>query len=28
VGLFNVLATISGDEAFGPPDPACPMVKK
>ena len=25
---YNVLTTISGDDAFGPPDPACPMVKK
>ena len=25
---YKVLAKISGDEAFGPPDPACSMVKK
>src|SRR5581483_2686299 len=25
---YKVLTTISGDEAFGPPDPACPLVKK
>ena len=25
---YNVLAKISGDDAFGPPDAACPMVKK
>lgn len=25
---YKVLATISGDDAFGPPDPACAMVKK
>ena len=25
---YNVLATISGEDAFGPPDPACSMVKK
>jgi branched-chain amino acid transport system substrate-binding protein len=25
---YNVLAKISGQDAFGPPDPACPMVKK
>jgi branched-chain amino acid transport system substrate-binding protein len=25
---YKVLTTISGDDAFGPPDPACPMVKK
>src|SRR5579883_2355062 len=25
---YQVLTTISGDEAFGPPDPACGMVKK
>jgi branched-chain amino acid transport system substrate-binding protein len=25
---YNVLAKISGEDAFGPPDPACPMVKK
>jgi branched-chain amino acid transport system substrate-binding protein len=25
---YNVLATISGDDAFGPPDPACAMLKK
>ena len=25
---YNVLTTISGDDAFGPPDPACPMVKR
>jgi branched-chain amino acid transport system substrate-binding protein len=25
---YKVLATISGDEAFGPPNPECPMVKK
>jgi branched-chain amino acid transport system substrate-binding protein len=25
---YNVLATISGDDAFGPPDAACSMVKK
>ena len=25
---YKVLTKISGDDAFGPPDPACPMVKK
>jgi branched-chain amino acid transport system substrate-binding protein len=25
---YNILAKISGEDAFGPPDPACPMVKK
>jgi branched-chain amino acid transport system substrate-binding protein len=25
---YKVLATISGDDAFGPPDPACSMVKR
>jgi branched-chain amino acid transport system substrate-binding protein len=25
---YNVLTTISGEDAFGPPDPACAMVKK
>jgi branched-chain amino acid transport system substrate-binding protein len=25
---YKILAHISGDEAFGPPDPACPLVKK
>ena len=25
---YNILARISGEDAFGPPDPACPMVKK
>jgi branched-chain amino acid transport system substrate-binding protein len=25
---YNVLAKISGEDAFGPPDSACPMVKK
>jgi branched-chain amino acid transport system substrate-binding protein len=25
---YDVLAKISGNDAFGPPDPACPMVKK
>ncbi|MBR1221732.1 ABC transporter substrate-binding protein [Bradyrhizobium sp. U87765 SZCCT0131] len=25
---YKILATIPGDEAFGPPDPACPLVKK
>jgi branched-chain amino acid transport system substrate-binding protein len=25
---YKILATISGDDAFGPPDPACPLVKK
>jgi branched-chain amino acid transport system substrate-binding protein len=25
---YKVLATISGADAFGPPDPACPLVKK
>ena len=25
---YTVLAKISGGDAFGPPDPACPMVKK
>jgi branched-chain amino acid transport system substrate-binding protein len=25
---YKVLTTISGDDAFGPPDPACPLVKK
>ena len=25
---YKILAHIPGDEAFGPPDPACPMVKK
>jgi branched-chain amino acid transport system substrate-binding protein len=25
---YKILAKISGNEAFGPPDPACPLVKK
>ena len=25
---YKILATIPGDEAFPPPDPACPLVKK
>ena len=25
---YQVLTTISGEDAFGPPDPACPLVKK
>ena len=25
---YKVLAKISGEDAFGPPDPACPMVKR
>ena len=25
---YTILAKISGEDAFGPPDPACPMVKK
>jgi branched-chain amino acid transport system substrate-binding protein len=25
---YRVLAKISGEDAFGPPDPACPLVKK
>jgi branched-chain amino acid transport system substrate-binding protein len=25
---YKVLAHIKGDDAFGPPDPACPLVKK
>jgi branched-chain amino acid transport system substrate-binding protein len=25
---YQILATISGDEAFGPPNPECSMVKK
>jgi branched-chain amino acid transport system substrate-binding protein len=25
---YKILARISGEEAFGPPDPACPLVKK
>jgi branched-chain amino acid transport system substrate-binding protein len=25
---YKVLTTISGDEAFGPPNPECPMLKK
>jgi branched-chain amino acid transport system substrate-binding protein len=25
---YKILSHISGDEAFGPPDPACPLVKK
>jgi branched-chain amino acid transport system substrate-binding protein len=25
---YKILTKISGDDAFGPPDPACPMVKK
>jgi branched-chain amino acid transport system substrate-binding protein len=25
---YKILAKISGEEAFGPPDPACPLVKK
>jgi branched-chain amino acid transport system substrate-binding protein len=25
---YNVLTMISGEDAFGPPDPACPMLKK
>ena len=25
---YKILAKISGDDAFGPPDPACALVKK
>jgi branched-chain amino acid transport system substrate-binding protein len=25
---YTILAKISGEDAFGPPDPACPLVKK
>ena len=25
---YKILTKISGDDAFGPPDPACPMLKK
>ncbi len=25
---YKILTTISGEDAFGPPDPACPLVKK
>jgi branched-chain amino acid transport system substrate-binding protein len=25
---YTILAKISGEDAFGPPDPACPMVKR
>jgi len=25
---YKILASISGDQAFGPPDPACPLVKR
>lgn len=25
---YKILATISGEDAFGPPDPACPLVKR
>ena len=25
---YKILTRISGDEAFGPPDPACSLVKK
>ncbi len=25
---YTILARISGEDAFGPPDPACPLVKK
>ena len=25
---YKILSHISGDDAFGPPDPACPLVKK
>src|SRR6516162_3998674 len=25
---YKILTTISGEQAFGPPDPACPLVKK
>ncbi|WP_322516048.1 ABC transporter substrate-binding protein [Rhodopseudomonas palustris] len=25
---YKILTRISGDEAFGPPDPACPLIKK
>ena len=25
---YNVLARISGEDAFGPPDPACALVKR
>jgi branched-chain amino acid transport system substrate-binding protein len=25
---YKILAKISGEEAFGPPDPACPLVRK
>ena len=25
---YKILATISGDDAFGPPNPECSLVKK
>jgi len=25
---YKILTHISGDDAFGPPDPACPLIKK
>ena len=25
---YKILATIKGEEAFGPPDPACPLIKR
>ena len=25
---YKILATISGEQAFGPADPVCPLVKK
>jgi len=25
---YKILSRISGEDAFGPPDPACPLVKK
>jgi len=25
---YKILATIPGDQAFGPPDPSCGLVKK
>ena len=25
---YKILAKVSGEEAFGPPDPACSLVKK
>jgi len=28
VRYYKILATIPADQAFGPPDPACTMVKK